>query len=183
MSAESFSFDATLSTSAQRKMWMTYADCLVDITRHDVRKLLWRLIAILLLNGLFFIFIRWSIFLILMLIAFPLFAIFMRLSYRKARRNRQALLDWLEQQEIGEEHFSYAVNDQFISWKKETAPLQQFSWKDCAFYHEKEDVLMLFDKQSKLLFLLSRMSLGMHYNSILPIVKQKSKPLLSKSLL
>jgi hypothetical protein len=182
MTAEKIPFDAQVSATAQQNMWKTYAEFIVDSTRHDVRKMLWRLIAILVLNGLFFFFTQLVVFLTLMLLAFPLLAIFMRLSYRKARLKKQALLNWLEKQTFHDEIFLYNITSTEFCWQKKGNERNQLNWQNCAFYHEMNDVLMVFDKQSKLLFLVSRMGIGMYYNKLIETVKAKSKPLLQKGI-
>ncbi|MGL5892655.1 MAG: hypothetical protein ACRC3B_22370 [Bacteroidia bacterium] len=177
-----FSFDATVTPAAHRKMWTAYTEFRIKATRHDVRKMLWRLIAILVLNAAFFAVTRSVIFVWLILVSFPLFAIFMRLSYRRARKAKFGIEKWLEEEKFEEQKLAYLLNDEGISWKngKEST---EFQWKDCVYSHDEDGVFMVFDGKSKLLFLISREICGMHFNKVKETAGNHTKALLSKSIL
>jgi hypothetical protein len=177
-----FSFDAAVTEAAHRKMWKAYAEFRIKATRHDIRKMLWRLIAILVLNAVFFMVTRSVIFVWLILLAFPLFAIFMRLSYRRARKAKFGIEKWLEEEKFEEQKLTYQLTEEGISWKsgKETTT---FTWKDCVYSHDEDCVFMVFDGKSKLLFLISREICGMHYNKVKDAAQAHTKELLSKSIL
>ncbi|MCA6363410.1 MAG: hypothetical protein IM638_10255 [Bacteroidetes bacterium] len=175
-------FEATVEPEMHRKMWLTYAEFRLKATRHDIRKMLWRLIAILVLNAVFFAVMRSVIFVWLILLAFPLFAIFMRLSYRRARKAKAGIEKWLEEESVQSQRLKFMANDELIKWKRKDETTS-FNWKECVFSHEEEDVLMVFDGKSKLLFMISRSVCGADYNKLKEMVQKNTKDLLSKSIL
>lgn len=180
--SKSFVMDVTMTPEAHRKMWKVYADFRITATRLDIRKMLWRLIALLVLNAVFFAVTKIVVFVWLILIAFPLFAIFMRLSYRRARKAKYGIEKWLEEETFVEKKFTYTVNDEEISWGKGKDKVS-FDWKKCVYFHEEEGVLMVFDGKSKLLFLLSREVCGAGYAQLKDVVLSHTKEVLSKSII
>jgi Ca2+/Na+ antiporter len=175
-------FETALAPDSHRKMWLTYAEFRIKVTRHDIRKMLWRLIAILVLNAVFFAVTRSVIFVWLILLAFPLFAIFMRLSYRRARKAKAGIEKWLEEEKAETQQLKFLANEELIQWKRKDETTS-FHWKKCVFSHEEEDVLMVFDGKSKLLFMLSRAVLGLNYNALKELVMTHTRELMSKTIL
>ncbi|MCU0433218.1 MAG: hypothetical protein MUC87_07190 [Bacteroidia bacterium] len=175
-------FEATVTPEAHRKMWLAYADFRLKATRLDIRKMLWRLIAILVLNAALFAVTRSLIFVWLILLAFPLFAIFMRLSYRRARKAKYGIEKWLEEEKFETHKLKLSADEEKISWKKNTESTS-FKWSECVFSHEEEDVLMVFDGKSKLLFLVSRAVCGVSYNELKELIRKQTKELMSRSVI
>lgn len=182
MATQHKAFEVTCTADAHRNMWTTYADFRLEATRLDVRKLLWRLIAIVVLNAAFYIATQIPIFIWLILISFPLFAIFMRLSYRRARKAQAGILKWLEENPVADEQLSYTATDETIAWTRK-GETTTFAWKTTVYHHEKDNVLMLFDGKSNLLFLLSKAVLKQQYESIKTQSRTHTKELLQKTFL